>query len=197
MRNFKITIAVALLFTASIAMLSSCKDNQTTSTNDKLSADSLRVIVDNLIKGKETLNKNLTVFDTLDFVVYSKQQWDRLHESHSKDIIVHYPDGSITTGLDDHIKMLDPLFVFAPNTHIDVHPIKFGTENGEWTCVTGITQGTFSKPMDMGNGKSMPPTGKSFKMEMCTIGKWKNGVMVEEWLFWDNYTMMKQIGVAQ
>jgi hypothetical protein len=31
---------------------------------------------------------------------------------------------------------------------------------------------------------------------MCTVGHWKDDVMVEEWLFWDNMTYMKQIGLA-
>ena len=29
-----------------------------------------------------------------------------------------------------------------------------------------------------------------------TVGNWKNGVMIEEWLFWDNMTCMKQLGIA-
>jgi predicted ester cyclase len=49
----------------------------------------------------------------------------------------------------------------------------------------------------MPNGKSIPPTGKTYKLPMATIGLWKNGKMVEEWLFWDNQAFMKQIGVAQ
>jgi hypothetical protein len=32
---------------------------------------------------------------------------------------------------------------------------------------------------------------------MNTVGRWKDGVMVEEYLFWDNQTYMKQIGLAQ
>ena len=31
---------------------------------------------------------------------------------------------------------------------------------------------------------------------MCTVGHWKGGVMDEEYLFWDNQTYMKQIGLA-
>ena len=41
-----------------------------------------------------------------------------------------------------------------------------------------------------------PPTGKSFTLLMCTVGHWKNGVMDEEYLFWDNQSGMKQIGVT-
>lgn len=32
---------------------------------------------------------------------------------------------------------------------------------------------------------------------MATIGLWKNGVMVEEYLSWDNQEFMKQIGLGQ
>jgi hypothetical protein len=56
--------------------------------------------------------------------------------------------------------------------------------------------GTFTKPMPIGNGKFIQPTGKKFSLPMCTVGHWKNGVMIEEWLFWDNATYMKQIGVG-
>jgi hypothetical protein len=31
---------------------------------------------------------------------------------------------------------------------------------------------------------------------MCTVGHWKNGLMDEEYLFWDNQSSMKQIGLA-
>ena len=32
---------------------------------------------------------------------------------------------------------------------------------------------------------------------MVTIGRWENGLMEEEWLFWDNAAFMKQIGAGQ
>ena len=33
---------------------------------------------------------------------------------------------------------------------------------------------------------------------MCTVGHWNNkGVMDEEYLFWDNQRLMKQIGMAK
>ena len=33
--------------------------------------------------------KNLETFDTLDYQVFSNQEWSRLHESHSKNIKFH------------------------------------------------------------------------------------------------------------
>lgn len=32
---------------------------------------------------------------------------------------------------------------------------------------------------------------------MATIGVWKNGVMVEEYLYWDNQSFMQQLGLAK
>ena len=144
-----------------------------------------------------TLEKNLATFDTLDYTVFSNQEWVRFHESHSQDVKVNWPDGHFTTGLDKHIEDLKALFVYAPDTRIKQHPIRFGDKNGEWTCVTGVFEGTFTKPMPIGNGKFLKPTGKAFKMPMCTVGHWKDGVMFEESLFWDNYTYMKQIGAMK
>jgi len=137
----------------------------------------------------------LVIFDTLDFDVYTHQKWDRFKESHAQDILVHYPDGHTSKGLDKHIEELKPMFVFAPDTRIEVHPVKFGS--GEWTSVIGVLEGTFTKPMPVGGGKVIQPTGKKFKLEMSTVGHWKNGLMDEEYLFWDNQSFMKQIGLAQ
>ena len=144
---------------------------------------------------RATVKKNLETFDELDYVVFSNQEWTRLHESHAKDVKVNWPDGHQTQGIERHIEDLKALFVYAPDTRIKVHPIKFGSE--EFTCVTGIMEGTFTKPMPIGNGKFIEPTGKSFKLPMATVGHWKNGVMVEEWLYWDNQTYMNQIGLGK
>lgn len=147
-------------------------------------------------KAAEALVKHhIVVFDTLDFDVYTHQKWDRMKESHAPDILVHYPDGHTSKGLDKHIEELKPMFVFAPDTRIEVHPVKFGAD--EWTSVIGVLEGTFTKPMPGPDGKMIPPTGKKFRLEMATIGHWKNGVMDEEWLFWDNLSFMQQIGLAK
>jgi hypothetical protein len=144
---------------------------------------------------KALIAGHLVTFDTLDFTVFTNQEWARLHESHSQDVKVYWPDGHMTQGIDVHIADLKALFVYAPDTRIKEHPIRIGS--GQYTAVTGVFEGTFTKPMPVGNGKFIQPTGKAFKMPMATIGLWENGVMVEEHLFWDNLTYMKQIGLAK
>ena len=140
------------------------------------------------------VERNLKTFDVLDFDVFSSQKWERLHESHAKDIVVTWPDGHETTGIDVHIDDLKAMFVYAPDIEIKVHPIRFGS--GEWTAVTGVMTGTFTRPMPIGGGKFIQPTGKRFALPMATIAHWKNGTMDHEWLFWDSQEFMKQLGIA-
>lgn len=143
-----------------------------------------------------TVAKYLGIFDELDFKVFTNQEWARLHESHSTDIVVHWPDGSTTTGIERHIDDLKAMFVYAPDTRIKEHPIKVGS--GNTTAVMGVMEGTFTQPMPIGGGQFINPTGKAFKINMVTIGLWSDkGVMYEEYLFWDNQTFMRQLGLIQ
>lgn len=147
--------------------------------------------VKEITAANELISKYLQTFDTLDFTVFSNRDWKRLHESHAKDIIVHFPDGHSEVGIEQHIKTLDAMFIYAPDTRIEEHPIKIGS--GNITAVMGYMLGTFTEPMPIGDGKFIQPTGKKFKLPMATIGIWKDGVMTEEYLFWDNKTYMDQI----
>ncbi|MDF2431305.1 MAG: hypothetical protein JWP44_936 [Mucilaginibacter sp.] len=148
-----------------------------------------------LTDADKLIQQRLIKFDTLDFIVFSRQQLVRFHETHGKNIRVYWPDGHMTVGLARHIEDMKALFVYAPDTHIAVHPIRFGS--GNFTAVTGQFEGTFTKPMPIGNGKFIQPTGKKFNIPMATIGIWKDGIMIEEHLFWDNKTYLDQIGLGK
>jgi hypothetical protein len=193
----KINVFAVLAIVASIISFNSCNKNCGNASASKAERDSLKNQIKLLSSGNEILAKNLITFDTLDFTVFSNQQWIRLHESHAKDIKVNWPDGHYTMGIEKHIADLKAMFVYAPDTRIKQHPIRFGSSNGEWTAVTGVMEGTFTKPMPVGEGKFIKPTGKSFKLPMCTIGHWKDGIMIEEFLFWDNQTYMNQLGIGK
>jgi hypothetical protein len=145
-------------------------------------------------KASKLAQEHLAAFDTLDFDVFSGQEWDRLKETHAQNVTVYWPDGHATHGIDKHIADMKALFVYAPDTRIKVHSIKIGS--GEWTSVVGLMQGTFTAPMTTPDGKIIPPTGKSFNLPMCTVGHWKDGVMDVEYLFWDNATYNRQLGIA-
>jgi hypothetical protein len=185
MKNLKSLIIAILLIVMSIS----------TNAQTKKEVSDSKKQLEEILNANKKIEANLVKFDTLDFVVYSTQNWKRLHESHARNIRVVYPDGSVTVGLEEHIKQLTPMFTFAPDARVNVHPIRFGS--GNYTAVTGYVEGTFSKPMILADATSIPPTNKKFKLPMCTIGIWKDGIMIEEQLFWDNQAFMKQIGLGK
>ena len=145
-------------------------------------------------EAERTANVHLAKFDDMDFNVFTNQEWVRFHETHTDDILVHWPDGRQVRGLKPHIEDLKAMFVYAPDTRIKTHPVRIAS--GDWTSVIGIMEGTFTKPMPTADGKEIAPTGKAFKIVMCTVGHWTNGVMDEEYLFWDNQSYMKQMGIG-
>lgn len=193
--NTKAVAVILALAATTTFTTSSAQSKYSKAMQSKI--DSMTIVLNKYAAGEAELKKNLITFDTLDFTVFSNQEWVRLHESHSKDIKVNWPDGHFTTGIERHIADLSAMFVYSPDTRIKQHPVRFGNNTGEWTCVIGVMEGTFTKPMPIGNGKFIQPTGKSFTLPMCTVGHWKNGIMFEESLFWDNQTYMNQLGLGK
>ena len=194
MKNTLTILAIVLLITPATFTFTSCKNGDSPAMQAKI--DSLQNELKKFTDEKALTEMRLARFDSLDYEFYSNQDWKNFNISHADNIKVYYPDGMVTEGLNpQHIDMLTPMFVFAPDTKIKNHPVRFGS--GDWTCVIGEMEGTFSKPMPIGGGKTIPPTGKKFKLSMSTIGHWKDGKMIEEYLFWDNQSFMKQIGLAQ
>lgn len=181
-------LAIVVLAVGALATAACAKDDE---KGEAAGAAQTRALNDSA----GMIAQNLAKFDTLDFDVFSNQKWDRLKESHAEDITVSWPDGHDTKGLPKHIEDLKALFVAMPDLKITDHPIRIA--NGHWTAVTGRLTGTFSKPMPVGGGKVVQPTNKKLDMTMATIGHWTDaGVMDHEWLFWDNQTYMKQLGLT-
>ncbi|MET7278219.1 ester cyclase [Kribbella sp. NPDC005582] len=142
-----------------------------------------------------TERRHLRIFDELDFEIFSGQKWDRLDESHARNIRVHWPDGHFTDGIDKHIADLKAMFVWAPDTRIHEHPLRLATN--ELTAVTGIMEGTFTRPMPDGKGGYIQPTNKPYRITMATVGIWnRHNTMDEEYLFWDNQSFNAQIGLG-
>jgi hypothetical protein len=59
---------------------------------------------------KKAVDAHIAVFDDLDFNVFSNRDWKNLHKSHTDDVLVHWPDGHTTKGIQKHIADLDYMF---------------------------------------------------------------------------------------
>ncbi len=184
-----IVLMAAMVFVSCDDDLSDKKEQEYQTEIEELKTELAKFALAN-----ETVAQYLETFDELDYEIFTNQEWTRFHESHTDDIIVHWPDGRETVGLDAHIADLEAMFVYAPDTRIKEHPIAIGS--GNITAVMGVMEGTFTEPMPLGNGQFIEPTGNAFKINMVTIGLWnEDGIMYEEYLFWDNQTFMSQLGL--
>jgi hypothetical protein len=188
---------VASFIVAVNLMFAGCGNDSGTSSSLQAKVDSLQNELKKFTGERAATDLRLAKFDSLDFDYYNNQKWDMLARSHADNIKCYYPDGSTTTGLyPQHVDQLKPMFVFAPDTKCKRHVAGFG--NGEWAGVIEEVEGIFSKPMPIGNGKTIAPTGKHFKFLLATVGRWgPDAKMTEEYLFWDNESIIKQIGLAK
>jgi SnoaL-like polyketide cyclase len=117
---------------------------------------------------------------------------------------LHHPEVvAYTTGaaeptriLPPHRELIEDLIRAFPDVrvHNDPYPIQFG--QGEWTTAISKMTGTFTGELIGPDGPPIPPTGKPFDVKFTTIGKWQNGQLVEEWVFWDQTLLLEQIGLA-
>ena len=75
-------------------------------------------------------------------------------------------------------------------------PTTFLFGEGDFTCFVTRFTGTFTAPMRQADGSVIEPTGKSFDVLYSTAAKWRDGRIIEEYLFWDNGTFLRQVGLA-
>jgi len=54
-------------------------------------------------------------------------------------------------------------------------------------------EGTDGRP----KGVDIPPTGKSFEVDFCTVARWSDdGEIIQENLFYDLIGLMRQVGIG-
>jgi ketosteroid isomerase-like protein len=121
---------------------------------------------------------------------YDREQFRKIH---TDDVVVTFPDGRETRGIEQHDKDMKDMFAWAPDVRITKYSTHFGS--GEWTATTGTLEGTFTETMKLPHGKAVPPTGRHFSVPMATVARWTNGRIAEEKLFWDSQAILQQLGV--
>src|SRR5690348_16457755 len=144
----------------------------------------------------EIEKKNMELMQTLDDS-WNAQDWDTFMSRHKKDTVVRWPAQPPTHGAQAHRAESVALFKTFPDNKVHNRPYKTLFASGEWTCSIARFTGTMKGSMQGPGGKEIPPTGKSFEVDFCTVARWdENGQIVEENLFYDTVGMMKQIGLA-
>ncbi|MFF0447404.1 ester cyclase [Streptomyces sp. NPDC004609] len=138
--------------------------------------------------------ENMQLMQTLDDA-WNAQDWDTFDSRHTPDTVVYWPgQPEPTRGRHDHRAEAMAFFRTFPDNHVANRPYKVLLAQGEWTCSVARFTGTMTGPMQ-GPGGEIPPTGRAFAVDFCTVAHWVDGRIAEENLFYDLIGLMQQIGL--
>lgn len=140
-----------------------------------------------------TAKTNMELMQSLDDA-WNNQDWDTFEKRHKADTVVRWPAQPPTHGIHDHRAEAVALFKTFPDNRVENRPYKVFFADGDWTCSVARFHGTMTGPMVMGD-KTIPPNGKRFEVDFCTVARWQEGQIVEENLFYDVVGMMSQLGL--
>ena len=126
---------------------------------------------------------------------WNSQDLETFAKRHKTNTVVRWPGQPETNGVDAHIQEAKDFFRAFPDQHLDNRPYKVLIASGEWTCSVARFTGTMTGPMKGPDGKDIPPTGKKFEVDFCTVARWESDQIVEENLFYDLVSFMKQLGL--
>lgn len=142
-----------------------------------------------------TERTNMDLMQTLDDA-WNGQDWDTFAKRHKPDTVVRWPGQPPTHGVQAHREECIQFFKTFPDNRLDNRPYRVFFASGDWTCSIAKFRGTMKGPMVTADGKTIPPTGKQFEIDFCTIARWNEGQIVEENLMYDLVGMMKQLGIG-
>ena len=142
-----------------------------------------------------TESENMELMQTLDDS-WNAQDLETFNKRHKEEVIVRWPGKPPTEGRHAHEVEAREFFTAFPDQHVGNRPYKTLFASGDWTCSIAQFTGTMLGPLKGPDGKEIPPTGKSFDVDFCTVARWDNGQIVEENLFYDLVTFMRQIGLS-
>jgi len=142
----------------------------------------------------EIEKRNIELMQTLDDA-WNGQDWDTFEKRHKVETVVRWPGQPPTHGVRDHRAESIQFFKTFPDNHIDNRPYKAFFASGDWTCSIARFTGTMKGELVLANGARIPPTGKRFEVDFCTVARWHDGQIVEENLFYDLVGLMQQLGI--
>lgn len=115
-------------------------------------------------------DQNIQLVQTLDDA-WNAQDWDTFDQRHKTDTIVRWPGRPPTHGRKAHRAEGVQLFQTFPDNRVGNRPYKTLFASGDWTCSIARFTGTMTGPMVLADGTEIPPTGKSFEVDFCTVAR--------------------------
>jgi steroid delta-isomerase-like uncharacterized protein len=119
-----------------------------------------------------------------------RADFDGVREYISDDVETTTPQGTLK-GLHEWAQMGATFQAAAPDQH---HQIVRSFENGDTVIVEGVYAGTHTGPLVTPDG-AIPASGNSFALPYADFWTFADGKVVTHHVYWDNVTLMAQLGV--
>ena len=129
---------------------------------------------------------------------WNSRDWDTFDQLHHPDCVVYWPgrEDQPTRGGQPHREEAIAFCDAFPDNRVKNQPYDILFGEGDYTCFVTRFTGTFTAPFRQPDGSAIQPTGKAFDVLYSTAGRWRDGRLVEEFLFYDNATFLRQVGLA-
>jgi hypothetical protein len=145
-----------------------------------------------------TITTNAERMQALDDA-WNARDWDTFDSYHdSNSVVVYWPgqEHNPTHGGPNHRAEAERFCNAFPDNKVHNQPYDILFGDGDYTAFVTRFTGTVTGPLEMQDGSSIEPTGKAFDVLYSTTARWTDGKIVEEYLFYDNGTFLKQIGLG-
>ena len=147
-------------------------------------------------RGSSREARNMELMQTLDDA-WNAQDLETFAKRHRDDVVVTWPGKPPTHGIEAHKEESLDFFRAFADQKLAQRPYRVFFASGDWTCSIARYRGTFTGPFRQPAGSEIPPTGKTFDVQFCTVARWgEDGQIIEENLFYDLVSFMQQIGLG-
>ncbi|MCU1489190.1 MAG: hypothetical protein JWM85_595 [Acidimicrobiaceae bacterium] len=129
---------------------------------------------------------------------WNARDWDTFDGLHDADCTVYWPgrEADPTRGGPAHRAESVAFCEAFPDNQVHNRPYDMLLGEGDFTSFVTRFTGTFTEPLKQPDGTVIAPTGKAFDLLFSTSAKWRDGRIIEEYLFWDNGTFLRQVGLT-
>lgn len=112
----------------------------------------------------------------------------------SDSVVVKEPSSQETIeGKDKMRGFVDAFWTAFPDSEIEETRV-FG--EGDWVCHEHLDRATHEGPLKTGEGEEIPPTHNSFELSEVALFKVQDEEIAEMHLYYDQVSMMKQLGIS-
>ena len=119
---------------------------------------------------------------------------DTLREIYAPDVVVSTPDAGILHGRDAFLEW-NRAFIDAFSDR--AYRSERALETQECAIDQGDFVGTHTRPMQLPDGQSLPPTGKQVTVRSMDIATVANGKIVRHDFYFDQLDMLTQLGLLE